>query len=71
MLVCYREVNEETVEAREKASTLKQRRQMQAEKNRDKLRLAFLKKQVEKLKQSGGTQKESPLQEPSAEETPS
>lgn len=45
-----REVNEETNEARVKASGLKQRRQMQAEKNREKLRQAFLKKQIEKLK---------------------
>ncbi|KAH9312071.1 hypothetical protein KI387_027106 [Taxus chinensis] len=45
-----REVNEETTEARENASILKQRRQIQAEKNREKLRQAFLKKQIEKLK---------------------
>eukprot|EP01018_Ginkgo_biloba_P025851 Gb_27528 [translate_table: standard] len=45
-----REVNEETTEARGKASILKQRRQSQAEKNREKLRHAFLKKQIEKLK---------------------
>lgn len=47
-----REVNQETTEAREKASGLKQRRQFQAEKNREKLRQAFLKKQIEKLKAS-------------------
>jgi hypothetical protein len=55
----YREVNIETKEARGKAVELKQRRQMQAEKNREKLRLAFLKKQVEKLKSSGGLQEEA------------
>jgi hypothetical protein len=55
-----REVNEETIEAREKSSSLKQRRQMQAEKNREKLRLAFLKKQVEKLKSSA---KGTPMQQ--------
>lgn len=55
----YREVNIETKEARGKAVELKQRRQMQAQKNREKLRLAFLKKQVEKLKSSGGLQEET------------
>jgi len=55
----FRDVNKETVEARDKAVELKQRRQMLAEKNREKLRLAFLKKQVEKLKSSGGSQKET------------
>ncbi|KAG0621930.1 hypothetical protein M758_3G059000 [Ceratodon purpureus] len=54
-----REVNVETKEARGKAVELKQRRQMLAEKNREKLRLAFLKKQVEKLKSSGGLQEET------------
>ncbi|CAM6055555.1 unnamed protein product [Sphagnum tenellum] len=58
-----REVNEETIEAREKSSSLKQRRQMQAEKNREKLRLAFLKKQVEKLKSSA---KGTPMQQPNS-----
>lgn len=47
-----REVNQETTEAREKASGLKQRRQIQAEKNREKLRQAYLRKQIEKLKAS-------------------
>jgi len=55
----YRDVNIETIEAREKAVELKQRRQTLAEKKREKMRLAFLKKQVEKLKSSGGSQKET------------
>jgi hypothetical protein len=61
--ICCREVNEETIEAREKSSSLKQRRQMQAEKNREKLRLAFLKKQVKKLKSSA---KGTPMQQPNS-----
>lgn len=52
-------MNQETMEARGKAVELKQRRQMLAEKNREKLRLAFLKKQVEKLKSSGGPHEET------------
>jgi len=55
----YRDVNIETMEAREKAVELKQRRQTLAGKKRENLRLAFLKKQVEKLKSSGGSQKET------------
>lgn len=63
----YRDVNEETKEARGKAVELKQRRQMLAEKNREKLRLAFLKKQVEKLKSSGGPKEETGVPTPSKE----
>lgn len=62
-----REVNIETKEAREKANDLKLRRQKEAEKKREKLRLAFLKKQVEKLKSSGGAQKGTIASEPSKE----
>jgi hypothetical protein len=52
-------VSEETIEAREKL--LKQWQQMQAEENREKLHLAFLKKQVEKLKASAkGTHMQQP-----------
>jgi hypothetical protein len=43
-------VNDERIEAQEKSSSIKQWQQMQAEKNREKLYLAFLKMQVEKLK---------------------
>ncbi|XP_057865936.2 uncharacterized protein At4g18257 [Cryptomeria japonica] len=57
-----REVNEETTEAREKASILKQRRQIQAEKNREKLRQAFLRKQIEKLK-AAKTEENTQLQD--------
>lgn len=46
----HRQVNEETIEAREQAMLLKERRQMQAQKNREKLRQAFIKKKLEKLK---------------------
>ena len=45
-----RQVNEETIEAREQAMLLKERRQMQAQKNREKLKQAFLKKKLEKMK---------------------
>ncbi|CAK9278193.1 unnamed protein product [Sphagnum jensenii] len=56
-----RDVSEETIEAREKLSLLKQWQQMQAEENREKLHLAFLKKQVEKLKASAkGTHMQQP-----------
>jgi hypothetical protein len=54
-------VSDETIEAQEKLSSLKQWQQMQAEKNREKLHLAFLKKQVEKLKSSAkGTHMQQP-----------
>ncbi|RWR89103.1 Cytochrom_B561 domain-containing protein [Cinnamomum micranthum f. kanehirae] len=45
-----REVHEEANEAREKTSALKLRRQAQASAHREKLRQAYLKKQLEKLK---------------------
>ena len=45
-----RQVNEETIEAREQTMILKERRQIQAQKNREKLKQAFLKKKLEKLK---------------------
>ncbi|XP_043698805.1 uncharacterized protein At4g18257-like [Telopea speciosissima] len=45
-----REVHEEANQAREKASALKLRRQEQAATRRDKLRQAYLRKQLEKLK---------------------
>lgn len=45
-----RQINEETIEARERATLLKQRRQMQAERNREKLQQEFIKKKLEKLK---------------------
>lgn len=66
-----REVNLETNQARGKAAELKQRRQMQAEKNREKTRLAYLKKQVEKLKSAKGDQKETVLSQSNVKETPS
>eukprot|EP00249_Psilotum_nudum_P015189 c25207_g1_i1 orf=871-1725(-) len=52
-----REVNEETKEAREKASLLKQHRQLQAEKKREKLRQAFIRKKLEKLKNAVQSEK--------------
>lgn len=61
----------ETNQARGKAAELKQRRQMQAERNREKTRLAYLKKQVEKLKSVKGDQKETVLSESNVKETPS
>ncbi|KAG9447990.1 hypothetical protein H6P81_014118 [Aristolochia fimbriata] len=45
-----REVHEEANQAREKASALKLRRQAQAAAHREKLKQAYLKKQLEKLK---------------------
>ncbi|XP_049934906.1 uncharacterized protein At4g18257-like isoform X2 [Nymphaea colorata] len=45
-----REVHEEASQARETASALKLRRQAQAQANREKLRQAYLRKQIEKLK---------------------
>mmetsp|Transcript_40716 Transcript_40716/g.77737 ORF Transcript_40716/g.77737 Transcript_40716/m.77737 type:complete len:209 (-) Transcript_40716:325-951(-) len=44
------EINRETKDGRERTQTLKERRQAQAERNRERLRTAFLKKQVAKLK---------------------
>lgn len=48
-LLC-REVHEEVNQAREKATELKQRRQEQATNRREKLKQAYLRKQLEKLK---------------------
>lgn len=61
----------ETNQARGKAAELKQRRQMQAQKNREKTKLAYLKKQVEKLKSAKGDQKETVLSESNVKENPS
>lgn len=52
ILVFFREVHEEVNQAREKASELKLRRQEQAAVRREKLKQAYLRKQVEKLKAS-------------------
>lgn len=51
-----REVHEEVNQAREKVSELKIRRQQQAEARREKLRQAYLRKQLDKLKASAETQ---------------
>ncbi|KAF3793924.1 Uncharacterized protein EJ110_NYTH08871 [Nymphaea thermarum] len=45
-----KEVHEEASQARETASVLKLRRQAQSQANREKLRQAYLRKQIEKLK---------------------
>ncbi|XP_038881101.1 uncharacterized protein At4g18257-like [Benincasa hispida] len=50
-----REVHEEVNQAREKASELKMRRQEQAAARREKLKQAYLRKQVEKLKASSNS----------------
>ncbi|KAI4312344.1 hypothetical protein MLD38_037161 [Melastoma candidum] len=50
-----REVHEEVNEAREKVSELKMRRQRQADARREKLRQAYLRKQLDKLKASAET----------------
>ncbi|CAK9321188.1 unnamed protein product [Citrullus colocynthis] len=50
-----REVHEEVNQAREKASELKLRRQEQAAARREKLKQAYLRKQVEKLKVSSNS----------------
>lgn len=60
----------ETNQARGKAAELKQRRQMQAQKNREKTKLAYLKKQVEKLKSAKGDQKEAVLSQSNVKENP-
>lgn len=57
--VFFRQVNEETIEAREQATLLKQRRQMQAQKSREKIKQAFLKKKLEKLKAAEKKQKDA------------
>lgn len=46
----FREVHEEANVAREKASELKQRREEQAAARREKLKQAYIRKQLEKLK---------------------
>ncbi|KAK6917203.1 hypothetical protein RJ641_017954 [Dillenia turbinata] len=51
-----REVHEEVSQAREKASELKLRRHEQATARREKLKQAYLKKQLEKLKASSKTE---------------
>ncbi|KAK9267288.1 hypothetical protein L1049_009711 [Liquidambar formosana] len=51
-----REVHEEANQAREKASELKLRRQEQATARREKLRQAYLRKQLEKLKAASKTE---------------
>lgn len=53
---CLREVHEEATLAREKASDLKIRRQEQAAARREKLKQAYLRKQLEKLKASSKTE---------------
>lgn len=50
-----REVHEEVNQAREKASELKLRRHEQAAARREKLKLAYLRKQIEKLKASSNS----------------
>ncbi|EFJ18725.1 hypothetical protein SELMODRAFT_78672 [Selaginella moellendorffii] len=57
-----REVNRETVEAREKAAELKQRRQSIAEKQRARLRKAFVKKELEKHKSSAANSHAPPAE---------
>jgi hypothetical protein len=47
------QVHKETMAGREKAAELKQRRQEQAVKNRERLKAAFLKKQAQKLRTQG------------------
>lgn len=53
-----KEVHEEANEAREKVSELKLRRQEQAAARREKLKQAYLKKQLEKLKAASATKQE-------------
>lgn len=54
----FREVHEEVSEARERASELKLRRQEQAVARREKLRQAYIKKQLEKMKSASATKQE-------------
>ncbi|KAI6705852.1 hypothetical protein NL676_008814 [Syzygium grande] len=54
-----REVHEEVNQAREKVSELKMRRQMQAEARREKLKQAYLRKQLDKLKAASGEEKKA------------
>ncbi|XP_057471273.1 uncharacterized protein At4g18257-like [Actinidia eriantha] len=51
-----REVHEEANQAREKVSELKQRRQVQSAARREKLKQAYLRKQLEKLKADSKTE---------------
>jgi hypothetical protein len=58
-----REVHEEVCEARQKASTVRSRRQEQDAARREKLRQAYLKKRLEKLiaeKQASSTNDDVP-----------
>ena len=48
--ILFREVHEEVNQAREKVSELKVRRQEQVANRREKLKQAYLRKQLEKLK---------------------
>ncbi|XP_030553771.1 uncharacterized protein At4g18257-like isoform X1 [Rhodamnia argentea] len=54
-----REVHEEVNQAREKASDLKMRRQIQVEARREKLKQAYLRKQLDKLKATSGEEKKA------------
>ncbi|KAF7849106.1 hypothetical protein BT93_L1235 [Corymbia citriodora subsp. variegata] len=54
-----REVHEEVNQAREKVSELKMRRQMQAGARREKLKQAYLRKQLDKLKATSGEEKKA------------
>ena len=55
-MAIHREVHEEVNQAREKVSELKLRRQEQAVARREKLRQAYLRKQLEKLKAASKTE---------------
>nr|KJB57269.1 hypothetical protein B456_009G156000 [Gossypium raimondii] len=54
--IWLQEVHEEVNQARERVSELKLRRQEQAAAHREKLRQAYLRKQVEKLKSASKTE---------------
>lgn len=56
-VVFFREVHEEANQAREKVSELKLRRQEQVAARREKLKQAYLLKQLEKLKAASSTEK--------------
>lgn len=57
-IVTCREVHEEVNQARENASELKLRRQEQAAARREKLRQAYIRKQLEKVKSTMTTKQE-------------
>lgn len=57
IILMFREVHEEANLAREKASELKSRRQEQAAAHREKLKQAYLRKQLEKLKAASSVEK--------------